>query len=118
MSHRLVLTQVANVFACRSESTPARLRDVLSNCLIVCGVAAELLLMAAIDDLRFGHSALGTAALPIGPWLVAVVFLPVLLLIDRAAKRAAKTGHRHGGTDKKVEARAHSTSDDSPDVCS
>ena len=63
----------------------------LSNRLIICGVAAELLLIAAIDYTPFGHSALGTAPLPIGPWLVAVAFLPSLFLIDRAAKHAART---------------------------
>jgi len=85
----IVLIQVANVFACRSETTPARLRAALSNRLIVGGVAAELLVIAAIDYTPLGHAIFGTAAISIGPWLVAAAFVPVLLVVDRIAKRFA-----------------------------
>ena len=82
----IVLVQVANVFACRSETTPARLRGMFSNRLIVAGVAAELLLIGAIDYTPIGETIFGTAAISIGPWLIAAAFLPVLLIVDRVSK--------------------------------
>ena len=85
----IVLMQVANVFVCRSETTPARLRGMLSNPLIVAGVAAELLAIAAIDYTAIGQAIFGTAHLAAGPWLIAAAFLPVLLLVDGIVKRVA-----------------------------
>ena len=83
----IVLMQVANVFACRSETRPAQRRGMFSNRLIAAGIAAELLLIAAIDYTPIGQAIFGTAAISVGPWLIAAAFLPVLLALDALFKR-------------------------------
>ena len=71
----------------KRDDTGATARDALES-LIVGGVVAELLLIAAIDYTSFGHMIFGTAGLFLAPWLVALAFLPTLLVVDRIAKRA------------------------------
>jgi sodium/potassium-transporting ATPase subunit alpha len=82
----IVITQAANVFACRSET-----RDVaagtLPNRLLMAGVVIELVLIAGIDYTPWGHRVFGTAAIGWVPWVVALLFAAVLLVVDRLWKR-------------------------------
>jgi magnesium-transporting ATPase (P-type) len=83
----IVIAQVANVFACRSETLPASVRDVLKNRLIVTGIVVELVLIAAIDYTPLGNAFFATAAIPWVAWLVPVPFAFALIAFDRLSKR-------------------------------
>jgi magnesium-transporting ATPase (P-type) len=83
----VVIVQVANVFACRSETAPASIRGTLKNRLILAGVAVELALVAAIDYTPMGHSIFGTAAIPWTAWLAPAPFALALIGFDRLTKR-------------------------------
>ena len=82
----IVLMQVANVFACRSETVPPTAAGLLSNRLIVVGVLVELTLIVLIDYTPVGHAIFGTAGISWEPWAVALAFLPVLLAVDTLVK--------------------------------
>ena len=83
----IVIAQVANAFACRSELLPASLRGLLQNRLIVTGIAVELVLIAAIDYTPFGNAFFATAAIPLIVWLVPVPFAIALIAFDRLNKQ-------------------------------
>ncbi len=83
----IVIAQVANVYACRSEVLPVRFRGAFENRVIVAGVAVELLLITAIDYTRWGQAMFGTATISLAPWLVAIPFAVGLIGLDHFAKR-------------------------------
>jgi magnesium-transporting ATPase (P-type) len=83
----IVVTQVANVFACRSETRPVTAKGILSNRLLVAGVVIELLVIAGIDYTPWGHRIFGTAAIGWTPWAVALPFAAALLGLDALWKR-------------------------------
>ena len=88
----VVLGQLANAFACRSESTWALGKPLGSNPALVAATVVELMLLAAflatpaVADLLGGSwpSALG--------WAVASTAVPVVILADAAHKRARTSG--------------------------
>ncbi|HEU4686354.1 MAG TPA: cation-transporting P-type ATPase [Nitrospira sp.] len=67
----IVLAQVANVFACRSDRVSVFKLGWFTNPLIYWGIAAELVILAAIVYSPIGHEFFGTNPLPFG------VFLPL-----------------------------------------
>lgn len=79
--------QIANVFACRSETVPVSVAHLLSNKLIVLGIGVELALIAAIVYTPLGHRLFGTAAIGWTVWAVAVPFGFALIALDRLWKR-------------------------------
>jgi sodium/potassium-transporting ATPase subunit alpha len=90
----IVITQVANVFACRSESRPFAAREILRNRLLLSGVLIELLLIAAIDYTSWGHRVFGTASIGWTAWAVALPFAAGLLAVDAMWKRRRAVHHR------------------------
>jgi magnesium-transporting ATPase (P-type) len=66
----IVITQAANVFACRSETRQVFTRGRLPNRLLMAGVLIELLLIAGIDYTAWGHRVFGTATIGWRPWAV------------------------------------------------
>jgi calcium-translocating P-type ATPase len=87
----IVLTQVANVFACRSETEPIRFSRLLSNHVITAGVIVELAIIIAIDYTPLGHAIFGTAAISWECWLVGAMFMPLLVAVDTFFKRGSGT---------------------------
>jgi magnesium-transporting ATPase (P-type) len=83
----IVLMQVANVFACRSETRHAVAKGMRPNRLLMAGVLIEMLLIVGIDYTSWGHRVFGTAAIGWAPWVVALPFAAVLLLLDGLWKR-------------------------------
>ena len=59
----IVVTQMDNVYACRSETEPVAMGRLLTNRLILCGVGIGLLLITGIDYTTWGHRVFGTAAI-------------------------------------------------------
>ena len=82
----IVITQAANVFACRSETRHVAV-GTFPNRLLMAGVLIELVLIAGIDYTSWGHSVFGTATIGWTPWAVALPFAAVLLVLDALWKR-------------------------------
>ena len=82
----IVLTQVANVFACRSEHLSLFRFNVRSNPLILWGIGVELTLLALLVYTPFGNFILGTSLLPL--WaLVPLALGPAILLLAEELRK-------------------------------
>jgi calcium-translocating P-type ATPase len=91
----IIVTQVVNVFLCRDPSASIFTVGLLSNRLILLGVAVEVALILAIVYTPWGQAIFGTAALPLEVWLFMLPFAASMLLLEEARKlavRRAKAG--------------------------
>ena len=75
----IVLAQVANVFACRSDRLSATRSGWFSNPLILWGIAIELILLAGITYTPIGHDIFGTG--PVPAWIFGPLALGALMLL-------------------------------------
>jgi sodium/potassium-transporting ATPase subunit alpha len=75
----IVLAQVANVFACRSDRLTAARLGWFSNPLILWGIATELTILALITYTPMGHEIFGTSPLPF--WIFGPITLGALVLL-------------------------------------
>ncbi len=82
----IVMTQVANVFACRSEWVSVFRLGFLSNPLILWGIGAELSLLASLVYTPFGNVILGTGPLPLWIWPLLSLGAIGLLLAEELRK--------------------------------
>jgi sodium/potassium-transporting ATPase subunit alpha len=89
----IVLAQVANVFACRSDRLSATRSGWFSNPLILWGIAIELILLAGITYTPIGHDIFGTS--PIPAWIFSPLALGALMLLlaEEARKIIANRLH-------------------------
>ncbi|WP_447974729.1 cation-translocating P-type ATPase [Nitrospira sp. Kam-Ns4a] len=83
----IVVAQIANVFACRSERLSVFRLGFLSNRFILWGILAELALLAAIVYTDFGQAVFGTGALP--PWAWGPLLFGAALLLCAEELRKA-----------------------------
>ncbi len=86
----IVIAQVANVFACRSERISAFRLGFLSNPFILWGIAVELALLAVIVYTPFGNLIFGTGPLPLWAWGPLLLGAAGLLLADEIRKLVMK----------------------------
>jgi sodium/potassium-transporting ATPase subunit alpha len=84
----IVIAQVANVFACRSERLSVFRLGFLSNPFILWGIAVELALLALIVYTPLGNLIFGTAPLPLWAWGPLLLGAMGLLLLDEIRKIA------------------------------
>jgi sodium/potassium-transporting ATPase subunit alpha len=90
----IVIAQVANVFACRSERVSIFRLGFLSNPLIFWGIAVELILLALIVYTPLGNLVLGTVPLPLWAWPPLILGAAGLLFADEIRKMIAVGGAR------------------------
>lgn len=90
----IVVMQVANVFACRSQRESVFRLGVLTNRLIVWGIALEITLMLAIAYTPWGNRVFGTAPIPAAAWFFAAPFALALLALDEIVKAVRRQGRR------------------------
>jgi calcium-translocating P-type ATPase len=89
----IVFGQLANAFACRSESRPAWRMDPRRNPLLLGAVVVELLMLMGFLGIPLLADALGgTLPTPAG-WTLAATAIAAVLLADAAAKRHGQRGH-------------------------
>lgn len=81
----IVLAQIANVFACRSDRRSIFQIPLFSNSLILWGIFIEVLLLAAITYTTFGNQVFGTAPLP--AWIFAPLALGAVILLSAEEMR-------------------------------
>jgi sodium/potassium-transporting ATPase subunit alpha len=85
----IIVTQMANVFACRSQTESIFHLGLFSNRLIFWGIASEILLALFIVYHPWGQRIFGTAPLGLHTWLTLIPFALGLLLADEIRKMAA-----------------------------
>jgi magnesium-transporting ATPase (P-type) len=86
----VVLGQLANAFACRSESRRVGWWSWRGNHLLLVAVAVELVLLAAFVGLPPLARLLGQAAPTPAGWALAATAVPAVLAADTAVKRLAR----------------------------
>jgi sodium/potassium-transporting ATPase subunit alpha len=86
----IIVTQVANVFACRSVRESLCDIGWASNRLIFLGISFELLLQFFIVYHPWGHSIFGTAPLPPAVWLFLMPFGVLLLAAEELRKAVVR----------------------------
>ena len=82
----IIVTQMANVFACRSLRESIFTIGWTTNRLIFLGLAVELLLQLFIVYHPWGQAIFSTAPLPLSVWLALIPFALLLLLAEEARK--------------------------------
>jgi P-type Ca2+ transporter type 2C len=82
----VVMTQIGNLLAHRTERASIRTVGLGGNRLLWVGIASELLVIAAIVYLPPFQAVIGTAAFAAWLWLPLVALSPLLLVIDEARK--------------------------------
>jgi sodium/potassium-transporting ATPase subunit alpha len=82
----IVIAQIANVFACRSERISIFRLGFFSNPFILWGIAVELALLALIVYTPFGNLVFGTEPLPPWAWGPLVLGAAGLLFADEIRK--------------------------------
>ena len=84
------MTQIVNVFVCRSAVRSAFSKPLLDNRVILAGVALEIALMALFDYSAWGNLLLDTAPVPLALWPFLLPFAIVMLLAEEARKWLAR----------------------------
>jgi magnesium-transporting ATPase (P-type) len=82
----VVMTQVGNVFAQRTEIASTFRLPLFHNRLIWIGIAVEIILILAIVYTPFGNQVVGTAPFPAANWLFLIAWIPSLVLVDEIRK--------------------------------
>ncbi|MBI4715303.1 MAG: cation-transporting P-type ATPase, partial [Nitrospirae bacterium] len=85
----IVITQAANVFACRSFNLSVFRIGFFSNRSIFAGIAVELLLQLFIVYHPWGNKIFATAPLTVEVWLVLIPFAVALFAAEEIRKKAA-----------------------------
>ncbi|GBE35987.1 putative cation-transporting ATPase F [bacterium BMS3Bbin07] len=90
----IVVTQVANVFACRSFRESVFSIGFFSNKLIFAGIAFELLFQLFIVYHPLGNRIFSTRPLPLKMWLILIPFAVMLFAAEELRKyfRAGRYG--------------------------
>ena len=83
----IIVTQIGNVFACRSSRESVFSIGFFTNRLIFLGIAVELMLQLFIVYHPWGNKIFGTYPISLSAWLVLIPFAVLLLFADEARKR-------------------------------
>jgi magnesium-transporting ATPase (P-type) len=92
----IALGQMANAFACRSETVPVWRLAIRRNLFVVGAVAAELLLLAAFLGLPPLARLLGGSAPPALGWALALGSAALVIAVDGVHKLASARRRRRG----------------------
>ncbi|MDA8099409.1 MAG: HAD-IC family P-type ATPase [Nitrospiraceae bacterium] len=82
----IVASQVGNVFACRTERESVFRVGLLTNRLVLWGVAVEISIMCLLTSAPFLARTFGMTVLAARDWAVLLMFPPVLLVMDEGRK--------------------------------
>ncbi|HEX2849804.1 MAG TPA: cation-transporting P-type ATPase [Acidimicrobiales bacterium] len=93
----VVMAQVGNLFAHRTDRESVFRRGRRPNPLLWIGVATELALVLAVVYVPPLQKVIGTAALPAAAWVPLIAVSPLLMLLDEARKAVVRRRERLGG---------------------
>jgi sodium/potassium-transporting ATPase subunit alpha len=82
----IIVTQIANVFACRSFKESVFSLGIFSNKLIFGGIAFEILLQLFIVYHPYGNKIFSTYPIPVSIWLILVPFALTLFFAEESRK--------------------------------
>jgi sodium/potassium-transporting ATPase subunit alpha len=82
----IIVTQIANVLACRSPNISIITLGIFSNRLVLAGIGTEILLAAGIIYTPLGNSLFACSPIGINVWLLLIPFALLLLGIDETRK--------------------------------
>ncbi|MGZ4966209.1 MAG: cation-translocating P-type ATPase [Chthoniobacterales bacterium] len=82
----IIVTQIANVFLCRSRRESVFRFGLFSNPLILWGILGELTLILLIDYTPWGNAIFGTAPIPLRVWLFTLPFALMMLILEEIRK--------------------------------
>jgi len=88
----IIVTQIANVFACRSFRESVFSIGLFSNRLIFIGIAFEIALQLFIVYHPWGNKIFSTSPIPVTVWLVLIPFAVILFAAEEMRKFLAKRG--------------------------
>ncbi len=83
----IIFSQMGAVFGCRTERTSVFKKGLLTNRLVLAGIAVELLLLGLLVYVPFLHGIFHTAPLSRMHWAYLAIWPPVLLLADELRKK-------------------------------
>jgi sodium/potassium-transporting ATPase subunit alpha len=86
----IIVTQIANVFACRSFRESVFSIGFFSNRLIFIGIAFEIALQLFIVYHPWGNAIFSTSPIPLSVWIVLIPFAVILFVVEEARKVMAK----------------------------
>jgi magnesium-transporting ATPase (P-type) len=97
----VVMTQVGNLFAQRTERASVFRHGLFTNRLIWVGIASELVLVFLIVYTPWLQAIFGTAAFPLNNWWFLFAWTPSLLIVDEVRKfivrvHDVRQGRGHG----------------------
>jgi Ca2+-transporting ATPase len=93
----IVLMQVGNAFACRTERVSVFSIGVFSNRFLLWSIGFEVVFVAALVYVPPLQSVFGTAGVGAGWWAFLVAFVPVIFLAEEARKAVARRRVRERG---------------------
>jgi magnesium-transporting ATPase (P-type) len=102
----IVITQIANVFICRNPRESVFRIGLLSNKLILAGIAVEIALILLIDYTPVGNAMFGTAPIPLAVWLFALPFAFGMLALEEIRKLFLRSQRGAGTTNAEGKAIA------------
>ncbi len=83
----IVVMQIANVFACRTEFKSVFAKGLFSNKLIIWGISFELVFIAALVYIPFFQKIFNTVPLSLADWGILFVFMIAIFFIEEGRKR-------------------------------
>lgn len=92
----VVMTQIGNLFAERSERTSVLKFSLTNNRMIWIGILSELSLLAAIVYLPFLHAFIGTNSFSIKYWIFLIAWIPSLIITDEIRKWFVRRKEKRG----------------------
>jgi len=87
----IVVMQIANIFACRSEKYSAFKIGFFNNKLILCGIVFELIFVSLLVYVPFFQRIFNTIALDCKDWAILVVFMIIIFFLEELRKKIRKT---------------------------
>lgn len=93
----VVMTQIGNLFAQRTEKTSIFKFPLFNNKMIWIGIATELVLILLIVYTPFMNSFIGTGPFPPIYWLFLVAWIPSLIIVDEIAKYFKRRKEKKSG---------------------
>ena len=89
----IVVMQIANIFACRSEKYSALKLGFFNNKLILVGIFFELIFACVIVYVPFAQRIFNTIGLGWKDWGILFVFMLIIFLIEELRKKFSKCAH-------------------------
>lgn len=82
----IVAAQAGAVLCCRSDRRSLLSAGIFSNKLVLIGIATELLLLVVLIYLPFMQNIFNTAAVGVNEWCFALLWAPVIIILDELRK--------------------------------